>query len=155
MEYVKSLGRLSAGRLVVGLGQGWSADEFAAANVPMRRRGSGFEEFIEALRATWGPDPISYQGRFYRIAPSQVSPKTAAARPVGGVVGAVKRGAHDARIGSLSASTSEIRTRMGPPPTRYAGSLPAEIRRRSVLCETPRYAAALAISIAWRWVSMS
>ena len=39
------------------------------------RRGSGFEEFIEALRATWGPDPVSYQGRFYRIAPSQVSPK--------------------------------------------------------------------------------
>jgi probable F420-dependent oxidoreductase len=70
-----TLDQLSAGRLVVGLGQGWSADEFATANVPMRRRGSGFEEFIEALRATWGPDPVSYQGRFYRIAPSQVSPK--------------------------------------------------------------------------------
>ena len=70
-----TLDHLSAGRLVVGLGQGWSADEFATANVPMRRRGSGFEEFIEALRATWGPDPVSYQGRFYRIAPSQVSPK--------------------------------------------------------------------------------
>ena len=70
-----TLDHLSAGRLVVGLGQGWSADEFATANVPMRRRGSGFEEFIEALRATWRPDPVSYQGRFYRIAPSQVSPK--------------------------------------------------------------------------------
>ena len=31
-----TLDHLSAGRLVVGLGQGWSADEFAAANVPMR-----------------------------------------------------------------------------------------------------------------------
>ena len=70
-----TLDHLSAGRLVVGLGQGWSADEFATANVPMGRRGSGFEEFIAALRATWGPDPVSYQGRFYRIAASQVSPK--------------------------------------------------------------------------------
>jgi probable F420-dependent oxidoreductase len=70
-----TLDHFSAGRLVVGLGQGWSVDEFATANVPMRRRGSGFEEFIEALRATWGPDPVSYQGRFYRIAPSEVGPK--------------------------------------------------------------------------------
>lgn len=70
-----TLDHFSAGRLVVGLGQGWSADEFATANVPTRRRGSGFEEFIAALRATWGPDPVSYQGRFYRIAPSQVGPK--------------------------------------------------------------------------------
>ncbi|MCW2653511.1 MAG: hypothetical protein QOE41_3025 [Mycobacterium sp.] len=70
-----TLDHFSAGRLVVGLGQGWSVDEFATANVPMRRRGSGFEEFIDALRATWGPDPVSYQGRFYRIAPSEVGPK--------------------------------------------------------------------------------
>jgi probable F420-dependent oxidoreductase len=70
-----TLDHFSAGRLVVGLGQGWSVDEFATANVPMRRRGRGFEEFIEALRATWGTDPVSYQGRFYRIAPSEVGPK--------------------------------------------------------------------------------
>jgi hypothetical protein len=58
----------------VGLGQGWSA-EFETANVPMRRRGSGFAEYIEALQAAWGPDPVSYQGRFYRIPPAEVGPK--------------------------------------------------------------------------------
>jgi probable F420-dependent oxidoreductase len=70
-----TLDHFSGGRLIVGLGQGWSADEFETANVPMRRRGSGFEEFIAALQISWGADPVSYQGRFYRIAPSEVGPK--------------------------------------------------------------------------------
>ncbi|WP_431876643.1 TIGR03619 family F420-dependent LLM class oxidoreductase [Amycolatopsis sacchari] len=72
---LSTLDHFSGGRLLAGLGQGWSADEFDTANVPMRRRGNGFADFIEALRATWGPDPVSYQGRFYRIPPSEVGPK--------------------------------------------------------------------------------
>jgi probable F420-dependent oxidoreductase len=72
---LSTLDHFSGGRLVVGLGQGWSADEFETANVPMRRRGSGFAEYIEALQAAWGPDLVSYQGRFYRIPPAEVGPK--------------------------------------------------------------------------------
>jgi probable F420-dependent oxidoreductase len=72
---LSTLDHFSGGRLVVGLGQGWSTDEFETANVPMRRRGSGFAEYIEALQAAWGPDPVSYQGRFYRIPPAEVGPK--------------------------------------------------------------------------------
>jgi alkanesulfonate monooxygenase SsuD/methylene tetrahydromethanopterin reductase-like flavin-dependent oxidoreductase (luciferase family) len=30
---------------------------------------------VAAMRACWGPDPVAYEGRFYRIAPSQVNPK--------------------------------------------------------------------------------
>ena len=70
-----TLDHLSGGRLVVGLGQGWSPDEFAAVGVPMSRRGNGFEDFLGALRATWQPDPVHYEGRFYTIARSEVSPK--------------------------------------------------------------------------------
>lgn len=72
---LSSLDHLSGGRLIVGLGQGWSADEFETANVPWRRRGNGFAEFIEALRATWGRDPVNFEGRFYRIPASEVGPK--------------------------------------------------------------------------------
>jgi alkanesulfonate monooxygenase SsuD/methylene tetrahydromethanopterin reductase-like flavin-dependent oxidoreductase (luciferase family) len=72
---LSTLDHLSGGRLVVGLGQGWSVDEFEAANVPWRRRGNGFAEFIEALQATWGGDPVSFHGRFYRIPASEVGPK--------------------------------------------------------------------------------
>lgn len=70
-----TLDRLSGGRLIAGLGQGYSPEEFAAANVPMSRRGAGFEEFIEAMRVTWGPDPVHFSGRFYEIPESQINPK--------------------------------------------------------------------------------
>ena len=41
----------------------------------MSRRGAGFEEFIEAMRAAWGPDPVHFSGRFYEIPESQINPK--------------------------------------------------------------------------------
>lgn len=66
---------LCGGRLRLALGQGYAPEEFRAANVPMTRRGSGFDEFITALRSVWGPDPVSYEGRFYRIPRSEISPK--------------------------------------------------------------------------------
>ena len=70
-----TLDRLSEGRVIAGLGQGYSPEEFAAANVPMSRRGAGFEEFIQAMRAAWGPDPVSFSGRFYNIPESEINPK--------------------------------------------------------------------------------
>ena len=70
-----TLDRLSGGRVVAGLGQGWMAQEFEAAGVPLKSRGPRFTEFIEALRAAWGPDPVSYEGAFYRIQPSKIGPK--------------------------------------------------------------------------------
>jgi len=70
-----TLDRLSDGRVIAGLGQGYSPEEFATANVPMSRRGAGFEEFIEAMRTAWGPDPVRFSGRFYEIPESQINPK--------------------------------------------------------------------------------
>ena len=52
-----TLDRLSGGRLVVGVGQGWMPEEFEAVGVPMTRRGAGFEEHMAAMRACWQPDP--------------------------------------------------------------------------------------------------
>jgi probable F420-dependent oxidoreductase len=70
-----TLDRLSAGRLIFGVGQGWMAQEFAAAGVPRTRRGVGFEEHLAAMRAVWGPDPVRFDGRFYHIPESQIGPK--------------------------------------------------------------------------------
>ncbi|MGW7685725.1 TIGR03619 family F420-dependent LLM class oxidoreductase [Kribbella sp. NPDC054772] len=70
-----TLDRFSGGRVVAGLGQGWQHNEFETANVSSSRTGARTEEFIAALRAVWGSDPVRHEGEFYRIAPSDVSPK--------------------------------------------------------------------------------
>ena len=70
-----TLDRFSDGRLIVGIGQGWMDQEFEAAGVSMKRRGAGFEEHILAMRAVWGPDPVSFEGRFYRIPEADIGPK--------------------------------------------------------------------------------
>ena len=70
-----SIDVLSDGRLDAGLGLGWSADEFAAANVPMERRGARAEDFIACLRAIWTQDPVEYRGEFYAVPRSSVAPR--------------------------------------------------------------------------------
>jgi probable F420-dependent oxidoreductase len=70
-----TLDQLCDGRLFVGIGQGWMDQEFEAAGISMKRRGAGFEEHILAMRAIWGPDPVSFEGRFYRIPEADIGPK--------------------------------------------------------------------------------
>jgi len=70
-----TLDRLSDGRVIAGIGQGDFRDEFEAANVPIKRRGRGFEEFAMAMRDVWGPDPVSFSGDFYNIPESRIGPK--------------------------------------------------------------------------------
>jgi probable F420-dependent oxidoreductase len=96
-----TIDQLSNGRLVAGVGQGWMREEFEAAGVPMRRMGAGFVEFIEALRAVWGPDPVSYSGRFYSIAESMIGPKP------------VQPGGPPLIAGTIAPASIERATRMG------------------------------------------
>src|SRR5215210_2712644 len=70
-----TLDRFSGGRLIAGIGQGWMEQEFEAAGVSMKRRGAGFEEHLLAMRAVWGPDPVRFAGRYYRIPEADIGPK--------------------------------------------------------------------------------
>ena len=56
---------LSDGRLDVGLGLGWSSEEFQAVGVAYERRGARTEEFVRALDAIWTEDEVSFDGEFY------------------------------------------------------------------------------------------
>ena len=70
-----TLDLLSAGRLRVGLGQAWSADELEAVGADPKARASRADEFIRVLKAMWGPDPVEFQGQHFRVARSIVGLK--------------------------------------------------------------------------------
>ena len=72
-----TLDQLSGGRLMAGLVQGWMPQEFAATGVPLDRIGDGWDEYLGALRAVWGPNPVKFAGAIYQIPPSDIGPKPA------------------------------------------------------------------------------
>jgi probable F420-dependent oxidoreductase len=66
---------LSGGRLSVGLGVGWSAEEHIAVGTDPARRGARMDDFVPALLACWGDDPVKHEGPFFTIPPCLVQPK--------------------------------------------------------------------------------
>ena len=78
-----SLDAASGGRVVAGLGTGWSLDEYGAAAVaPFEERGQVLDELIEVCRAVWGPDPVTVDAKLTTLAASEVGPKPAGPLPI-------------------------------------------------------------------------
>ena len=74
-KQLTTLDLVSGGRLDVGVGLGWSEDEYEACGVPFRDRGERADEFLRCLIALWSEDPVEFEGRFYRVPQSIVLPK--------------------------------------------------------------------------------
>jgi len=93
-----TLDHLSDGRLEVGIALGWLPEEFQATGVT-GDRARRFEECIAVLRACWAPDPVSFDGRYHRIPPSNIGPKPRGRIPL--AIGALSRVAVEraARLG--------------------------------------------------------
>lgn len=66
---------LSQGRVIGGLGLGWSKDEYQASNIPFSGRGRRADEFIEAMKKTWTDDVVEFKGKYYNIPASKIEPK--------------------------------------------------------------------------------
>lgn len=77
-----SLDALSGGRVITGLGVGWSEAEFDALGYSFHDRGRRTDEIIDVLRACWRNDPVSFSGRFYSFADLRVLPKPAHDIPI-------------------------------------------------------------------------
>lgn len=77
-----SIDQLSNGRLLLGLGIGWSPEEFEAAGVPMTQRGARLDECLDGLHAWWTQNPVSLAGEHWTIPASHVELKPVRTPPV-------------------------------------------------------------------------
>jgi probable F420-dependent oxidoreductase len=82
-----SLDRLSGGRLTLGIGVGWSKEEFAALGVPFEHRAARASEYVAAMRTLWRDDVASFDGRFVGFDSIRVNPKPVRDRGIPIVMG--------------------------------------------------------------------
>ena len=66
---------LSQGRVIAGLGLGWSKDEYQASNIPYANRGERADEFLQVLKKIWSDDVVEFKGKYYNIPASKINPK--------------------------------------------------------------------------------
>lgn len=78
---VATLDVLSGGRMLLGVGAGWLAEEFRAIGVPFADRGSRVDEYIRAMRALWSQEVASFDGEFVSFKDVYLRPQ-----PVAGTV---------------------------------------------------------------------
>jgi probable F420-dependent oxidoreductase len=72
---ITTIDHLSGGRLIVGLGQGWSPEEFEATGASMKGRGPRADEALDVMHTIWKNDPVEFQGKSFNIAASTIHPK--------------------------------------------------------------------------------
>ena len=71
------LDHLSDGRLILGLGIGWNATEFAQLGQPfppVAERQLALEETVAILRGVWGDAPFTFAGRVFSTTDERVFP---------------------------------------------------------------------------------
>jgi probable F420-dependent oxidoreductase len=101
---VGSVANLSGDRFGLGLGVGWSPEEFEWCGAPYQQRGKRVDEAIDVLRLILGGGMVEYHGQFFDFDKLQMSPAPARRVPfyIGGHTDVALRRA--ARVGDGWAS---------------------------------------------------
>jgi probable F420-dependent oxidoreductase len=66
---------LSGGRLDLGVGVGWLAEEFQALGVPFERRGERCRSYLEVMKRLWCDELSEYADEFYTLPACRQFPK--------------------------------------------------------------------------------
>ena len=70
---------ISRGRLILGLGLGWRAEEFEGFDVPLGERAGRLEDAVSVLRGAWAGEPVSGEGTEVIVTPR---PRRAGGPPI-------------------------------------------------------------------------
>lgn len=73
---------LSAGRLTLGIGVGWTREEFDGLGVPYGERGARTDEAIDAMRACWEERPTNFTGGSFEMKDLIVLPQPTRRVPI-------------------------------------------------------------------------
>jgi probable F420-dependent oxidoreductase len=146
---VATLDHLAGGRRVLlGIGVGWLAEEFASLGVPFDDRGPRTDEYVAAMRALWSQERATFAGRFVSFRDVFCRPRPADGRIpiiVGGDTRAAARRA--GRLGEAGRDPAGIEITVSAPtepaeiealawrgvtrvavPVSAAAGLPAQVR---------------------------
>lgn len=72
---ITTLDILSDGRVIAGLGIGWSKDEYEVSGIPYKDRGTRADEYLQVLKKIWTDAVVEFKGQFYNIPASKIGPK--------------------------------------------------------------------------------
>jgi probable F420-dependent oxidoreductase len=78
---------LSGGRFTLGVGIGWSREEFDTLGVPFERRARRTAEYVAAMRTLWRDDIASFPGEFVHFESVRLNPKPVRERRIPIVLG--------------------------------------------------------------------
>lgn len=115
---IATLDRLSGGRVTLGIGAGWNAEELENHGTPYAQRWPVLRERVLALREIWRREVVEYHGQFVDFGPMYSYPKPLQADGPPFLIGSNSRHALD-RVAEYADGWMPIRGRSGS--ARIAG----------------------------------